>query len=101
MKIGDYLIAKDDISRTIYLTRIDNLSGKILSVLEKHKMIFSKNEKYIVTDINNNIVTISYGINDRVKFSLINDSNNLYEYYKNIFFDTRFLKLNKLNKIIF
>lgn len=101
MKIGDYLIAKDEITRTIYSITFDKISGEFISVAEKHKIVFNKNKKYIIKDINDNLITILYGKNNSAKFSLINDGNKYYEYYKNIFFDQRFLKLNKLNKITF
>jgi hypothetical protein len=99
MKIGDHLIAKDNISRTIYSMTYHKFSGELLSVSEKNKVYFNKNKKYIITDINDNLITISCGINDNVKFSLVYDGDRGYEYYKNIFFDHRFLKLNKLNNI--
>lgn len=101
MKIGDYLIAKDEINRTSYSLTFDNSSGKLLSASQKCKMIFKKNKKYFIKNIRGNIITISYDKNNSVGFSLINDNNNHYEYYKNIFFDIRMSKLNKIDEVIF
>lgn len=100
MKIGEYLIVKYDVDRVTYNISFDTRTSKHIETKEKGKITFKKDQKYKITEITDNTVSILYGENGKMTFSIFDDNrrNKYYEYYKNIFYDDRLLKLIKINK---
>jgi len=102
MKKGDYLVAKENFTRTIWTVTRKDSTGEVLSVTQKNIVDFIKNQKYLISDTNNETVKVYYNNDDTVHFSLYKN-NNRYEYYDNLFYifnlNDRKAKLIRLNKI--
>lgn len=92
----EYLIAKDDFSRKVYIrTYQDN---KVLNNQELSTVDFKKNQKYFITCKNEKTLKIICD-NIEIEFSLY--KNNIRnEYYENIFYkDIYNLKQERLDKL--
>ena len=102
MKKGDYLVAKDNFTRTIWILKYYTLSGKTVDETPKDTIDFIKNQKYLISYADNDIVRIYYNNDETVDFAL-NNNDTRHEYYEDLFYvfnlNDRKAKLIRLNKI--
>lgn len=98
MKVGDFLISKNDFDRNIYSIIWRDKVATDVTIIDNVKFI--KNKKYLIVDINEkeNYIKIEYKKGKSVAFSLIENKRG-FEYYDSLFYlDT--LKKDRKEKLL-